>query len=343
MQKILTIIVPTYNMEKYLDKCLSSLIVGAPDCELMQSLEVLVVNDGSTDSSSEIAHRYEASYPGTFKVVDKENGNYGSCINSALPIATGKYVKVLDADDSFNTLALEVLLQTMVGNDADMFLTNTVTVTEDGKELHAFGYSVDEKNEDLTSLSELSKDVKFAQVIRMHNVAYRTEMIIQMGYRQTEGCFYTDNEWVFLPISMVKSVVALPITVYKYTRGRVGQTVYREQRSVHFVDEKIVALSLARQYSCYEGSEYGTHFLHARLLMHLQMLYLFGCCAFFFPLDEFRSFDKQIQKDLPAIYRELKEEPLHYNIKIKYWITHIYIFYTVHVVVNFFRKLFKKL
>ena len=97
MEKLLTIIIPTYNMEKYLDKCLSSLIVD--DKELMTQLEVLVVIDGAKDRSSEIAHTYQDKYPDTYVVIDKENGNYGSCINRGLKEASGKYVKVLDADD----------------------------------------------------------------------------------------------------------------------------------------------------------------------------------------------------------------------------------------------------
>ena len=90
MNKILTIIIPTYNMEKYLRRCLDSLII---DEEGMKQLEVLVINDGSKDSSSQIAHEYQDKYPDTFRVIDKENGNYGSCINRGLKEATGKYVK----------------------------------------------------------------------------------------------------------------------------------------------------------------------------------------------------------------------------------------------------------
>ena len=82
--KILTVIVPSYNMEKYLPKCLGSLIVAS---ELMERIEVIVVNDGSTDRTSEIAHEFAANYPQTFKVIDKSHGHYGSCINTALPIA----------------------------------------------------------------------------------------------------------------------------------------------------------------------------------------------------------------------------------------------------------------
>ena len=104
MDKILTIVIPTYNMEKYLDKCLTSLLFN--DKDLLKQLEVLVVIDGSKDRSSLIAHSYEKKYPETFRVIDKENGTYVSCIKRGLKEATGKYIKILDADDSFDTTNL---------------------------------------------------------------------------------------------------------------------------------------------------------------------------------------------------------------------------------------------
>ena len=92
-----SVAVITYNMQDYLNRCLDSLVI---EPSLMEQLEVLVVNDGSKDSSSAIAHEYEAKFPCTFRVIDKENGNYGSCVNRGLAEAQGKYIKVLDADYS---------------------------------------------------------------------------------------------------------------------------------------------------------------------------------------------------------------------------------------------------
>ena len=117
MEKVLSLIIPTYNMEKYLKKCLDSLIV-----ENMDLLEVLVVNDGSKDNSSKIAHEYEEKYPNTFRVIDKENGNYGSCINRGLAEAKGKYVKVLDADDCFDVNNFNKYLSFLQENDVDLVL-----------------------------------------------------------------------------------------------------------------------------------------------------------------------------------------------------------------------------
>ena len=118
MQKLLTIVIPTYNMQDYLHRCLDSLVLE--DEQLMSQLEVLVINDGSKDNSSTIAHDYENKYPATFRVIDKENGNYGSCINKGLEIATGKYVKVLDADDSFDTSNFEDYLRFLNSVEVDI-------------------------------------------------------------------------------------------------------------------------------------------------------------------------------------------------------------------------------
>ena len=88
-QKIITIIIPAYNMESLLNKCCDSLLV---DESLRAFLEVLIINDGSKDKTLDIAKSYEERYPDVFRVIDKENGQYGSCINRGLKEAKGKFI-----------------------------------------------------------------------------------------------------------------------------------------------------------------------------------------------------------------------------------------------------------
>lgn len=76
MEKLLTIVVPAYNVEKYIKNCLDSFI----DLSVLRSLEILIVDDGSTDSTASLAHTYEQKYPYSFKVLSKENGGHGSTI-----------------------------------------------------------------------------------------------------------------------------------------------------------------------------------------------------------------------------------------------------------------------
>jgi len=222
MEKILTIIIPTYNMEKYLDKCLTSLIID--DKELMRQLEVLVINDGSKDRSSEIAHNYESNYPDTFRVIDKENGNYGSCINRGLKEATGKYVKVLDADDSFDTKEFAELLKYMSSIDVDMVISDYCKVDIKGHVLHIRHYNLTD-NKKVIPFDLRISDLFYKKNLQMHAIAYRTENLRRINYRQTEGISYTDQEWTYTPLITVKIIGYFHGVVYCYLFGREGQTM----------------------------------------------------------------------------------------------------------------------
>lgn len=219
MQKLLTIIVPTYNMQDYLRHCLDSLIVSN---EWLDLLEVLVINDGSKDKSSEIGHEFEMLYPNTFIVVDKENGNYGSCINKGLEIATGKYVKVLDADDSFDTSNFEDYLRFLNSVEVDMVITPYTIVDESGKEKSRETYDLPVNT--LLTWEQLTPAFK-KKSLQMHAVTYKRQNLIDIHYRQTEEISYTDQEWIFTPLIAVNSAIAYPNTIYKYLVGRQGQTI----------------------------------------------------------------------------------------------------------------------
>lgn len=123
MEKLLSVVVPTYNMEKLLNRCLDSLILPL---QLMDLIEIIVVIDGATDHSSEIAHSYNKRFPSSFIVIDKENGNYGSCINAGLSKATGKYFRILDADDEFNTEEFIKFIKAIenLKSNVDILITN---------------------------------------------------------------------------------------------------------------------------------------------------------------------------------------------------------------------------
>ena len=218
--KLLTIIIPTYNMERYLDKCLSSLIICDP--KLLQQLEVLVIIDGATDRSSQIAHSYQDRYHDVFITLDKENGNYGSCINTGLQIATGKYVKVLDADDSFDTVNFEDYLKFLGDVDVDMVITPYKMVDEAGTEKRCEKYDLP-VNIPLT-WKQLSPAFK-KKSLQMHAVTYKRQNLIDIHYRQTEGISYTDQEWIFTPLITVDTAIAYPHAIYMYLVGREGQTM----------------------------------------------------------------------------------------------------------------------
>lgn len=213
MDKILSIIIPTYNMEKYLRRCLDSLLIK----ENIEMLEIWVVNDGSKDSSSIIAHEYADKYPDVFNVIDKQNGNYGSCINAALPRCTGKFVKVLDSDDYFDTNNFQRFLNRLKTIDTDVVLSNYTHVYADGHKM-----SSEYKYKD-NHVVNLATDTP--EHLEMHGVTYKLSLLKQMDYKQTEGVSYTDQEWIFYPMLKATDLSYCDINVYQYVIGREGQTM----------------------------------------------------------------------------------------------------------------------
>ncbi|MBO7720837.1 MAG: glycosyltransferase family 2 protein [Kiritimatiellae bacterium] len=222
-KKILSVIVPSYNMEAYLPKCLGSL---SAEPEFADKFEVLVVNDGSKDRTSAIAHEFETKQPGVFRVIDKTNGNYGSCINAALPAARGTYVKILDADDWFETANFSDYLRFLEmeaakgEGAADFVLNDFDFVYEDGRVFNTWRYDIPCGG--AVPLGRFCTGYKWRTW--MHAAAHKTANLLKTSYRQTEGVSYTDQEWIFYPFAAVRKMTYFPKVVYKYLIGREGQT-----------------------------------------------------------------------------------------------------------------------
>ena len=123
MEKILSIIIPSYNSKPFLAKCLDSLL-----CECTDRLDIIVVNDGSTDGCEQIAEEYIAKYPASISLINKVNGGHGSGINVGSEKAVGKYLKVLDADDWFLTENIPEFIKALENTDADVVLTPHHTI-----------------------------------------------------------------------------------------------------------------------------------------------------------------------------------------------------------------------
>ncbi len=292
----MTVVVPSYNMEAYLPKCLGSLAV-AP--ELMEKLEVLVVNDGSKDGTSEIGHDFEARWPGVFKVIDKTNGNYGSCINAALKVATGKYVKVLDADDWFDTEVFAHYLEAVDGIDADVVLNDFDFVHSDGSVKRKFLYDWAKGLDDFTFQGD--------RVAWMHGFAYRTEMLKEHGYRQTEGLSYTDQEWVSIPMTWAKTMAYVPGRLYKYLVGREGQTCEPSVYARQIPQQITITRRLMEHFGALRGNVENANrdYLDRHLKSRIRTIYLHATLHGNESVHKsLAEFDEELKAKWPALYAE---------------------------------------
>lgn len=240
-------------MEAFLPSCLDSVLSNS---DAASELDVIVVNDGSRDQTLAIARRYEATFPDCIRVVDKPNGNYGSAINAGLSVAQARYVRILDADDTFDPVQLGEFVKALHHVCADMVITDYIECT--AKSERRISYNIYSKR-----VYERGVEYPVEKIFRdgyirffmMHSITYRLDLIRRMGYRQTEGISYTDQEWVFYPLFHVGTVCFLDgICVYRYNLAREGQTMSASVQIRSLGQLRLVAQNMAEYFVEHMGS-----------------------------------------------------------------------------------------
>lgn len=234
--KILSVAIPCYNSESYMEKCIKSILPVGED------VEILIVDDGSQkDRTPQIADSYAARYPGIVKAVHQENGGHGEAVNTGLRNATGLYYKVVDSDDWVNTKGLVKIVQRMKQLEeqggVDLLLANFVydKVGAKHKKLMRFTnvFPQDEVFE-----WDAMKHMHQTQYILMHNIFYRTQMLKDCGLELPKHTFYVDNIFAFQPLAYVKKLYYMDVNLYHYFIGREDQSV-NEKVMIGRIDQQI--------------------------------------------------------------------------------------------------------
>lgn len=269
MNKILSIIIPTYNAEKFLDKGLSSFLICKDtdgetaqknymaardgrfeeidvDMDMLSKLEVIVVNDGTPDNSVAVAQKFVDWYPDTFQIVNKENGGHGSAINTGVEHVTGKYFKVVDADDWVDTAALRKVISTLETlenqreNAMDVMLMSYDTYDLEKKAKVKDPY----EEHPVVPGTKYEKEIRIdnlggpytSQVIAkhfddvywgltFHGILYNTAFYKGLGHKLVEGVFYEDQEFAAVPMAYADTIYIYDEKLYQYRIGDVNQSI----------------------------------------------------------------------------------------------------------------------
>lgn len=221
MDKLLTIAVPAYNSGLFLHKCLDSFC----DERILDRIEVIVVNDGSTDDTSAVAHRYETQYPGTFRVIDKENGGHGSGINVSSSIASGKYYMAVDSDDWVITGNLPDLFSVLEYTDADIVLCNYHMVDMYSGKKQPFITADIPLYREYTVDDFMKYPVNSRNCCFYHGMIYRTDFYRGTGIRLSEKTFYEDQEYATIPVYYASWIYPTDIFCYQYQVGNANQSI----------------------------------------------------------------------------------------------------------------------
>ena len=225
-QKMLTVCIPAFNMQDYLERNVMSMV----EASHAALLDILIVDDGSTDETLLLAQRLEGQYPGIVRCVQKDNGHYGSAVNCAMRCALGRFFKIIDADDTVDSHALDILLEFLCGEafEADVVLTDYV--------LHFDNAQNDEEEEKYfpaTNILASGQVVDFSSLVietqLMHAVCFRTELLQANGITLDERTAFTDEEFAVYPMPFVHTIGYCAAPVYRYHVGREGQSISAAQ------------------------------------------------------------------------------------------------------------------
>ena len=234
--KLLSVTIPSYNSQDYMEHCIESLLPGGED------VEIIVVDDGSTDRTAEIADAYAEKYPTIVKAVHQENGGHGEAVNAGIRNATSLYFKVVDSDDWVDGEAYQRVLDTLrdlSGGSAalDMLISNFVYEKEGAKRKKVMKYTGTLPEGKIFGWNE-ARHFRKGQYILMHSVIYRTQLLRECGLELPKHTSYVDNLFVYVPLPHVKNMFYLNVDFYRYFIGREDQSV-NEKVMISRIDQQI--------------------------------------------------------------------------------------------------------
>lgn len=236
MSPVLSVVVPAYNAQAYLARALDSLVGLGPD------VEVLVVDDGSTDGTAALAHTYVDRYPGEVRLLRQPNRGHGGAVNTGVDHARGTYLKVVDADDWLDRDALLRVVDTLRGFAAggrpvDLLVSNFVYEKVGKRTKTAVRYRGALPSGRVVGWSATRRFGK-RQYLMMHALTYRTAVLRESGLRLPEHTFYVDSLYALVPLAHVSTLYYLDVDLYRYYIGRADQSV-QEAVMLRRIDQQL--------------------------------------------------------------------------------------------------------
>lgn len=306
--KLLTLVVPCFNSQNYLETCVDSLLAGGND------VEIIIVDDGSTDSTGAIADGYAEKYPSVVKVIRKPNGGHGSALNRGLEEARGLYFKVVDSDDWLDKSAFVKLLSVIREHVAvhtlpDYYITNFVYYhAQDGT-----SYTSEYTKKMPVGFVDWRKvkSFHFSHTLMMHALTYNTEKLRENYVQLPEHTFYVDNIYAFSPLVNLRTAYYLDVCLYYYFIGREDQSinvvncVQRYSQQIKVMTMMCLSHTYAEICAAPRGlKKYLMHYLRA-----IMMNTLFFTCA---------RCDKARKADLKKMWRDIKSHDKKLYRKVRY-------------------------
>jgi glycosyltransferase involved in cell wall biosynthesis len=244
--KALSVIVPCYNSQDYIRRCVDSILLpgNIPD----GGVEILIVNDGSTDQTGVIAEEYQKRHPGVVRVIHQANGGHGAAVSTGITHSAGAFIKVVDSDDWVDAASYAKVLETLsifidtcaadTPDTPDMVICNFVYEKQSKERKTAMRYANVFPQERVFGWNETGHFRK-GQYLLMHSIIYRAAILRESGMELPRHTFYVDNLYAYIPLKSVKKMFYLDVDFYHYYIGREGQSV-QEEEMIRMIDQQLL-------------------------------------------------------------------------------------------------------
>lgn len=239
--KYISFVVPCYNSESYMEKCIDSLLIGG------NHVEIIIIDDGSTDNTGKIADKYAKKYPNIVTSIHQENGGHGEGINTGLKHATGKYFKVIDSDDWVDQKAYKELLKKIKKIDADLIVMNYVYTYIDGRDNQVINYSNVFPKDRESTWSDMNR-FRINQYLFLHSLMYKKSVLDEANIELPKHVSYEDNLFIYLPMPYTKSIYYLDLDFYQYFIGRADQSMQESQLIKKSSNQVLVTEKVCNKY-----------------------------------------------------------------------------------------------
>ena len=254
--KLLSFIIPSYNCSAFLDKCVESMLCP----EVLDQLDIIIVNDGSTDDTSAIAQSYCDRYPNSVRLINQQNKGHGGALNAGCAAAIGKYLKVIDADDWVETANLPTFLSALENCESDVVLTHHYTRNVSNSQTRNWKSYPKAFGSAMTMEQIMACPNDFFRSLTFHGITYRTDFYRREGITLSEHVFYEDQEYSTIPCCFAQTITCLDLFLYNYRIGDVNQSVSDANQLKRLSHSETVMNRLLQEYNSRDLSSAGQAF-----------------------------------------------------------------------------------
>ena len=306
---ILSVIIPSYNVSLYLRNTVYSLL----DHRNAGKIEVLIVNDGSKDDTAkigrELVKQYKVGNHEIVKLIDKENGGHGSTINVGIQKAQGKYIKVVDGDDTVDSEEFAKLIDILEHEDSDIVLNNYIEDFAKDNYAHLMKIYTHLKPGIKYKFDDLCYPqygfTSWGPILSCSS--YKTEMLKNSGYKLLEKTFYVDMQLNTYVAILCDTITYYDLNIYRYFLGRDGQSIARSSYTRNYKHHENVCFAMLEAY--YEAkdkiSSNKQKYIKNNLLTPMLTTQYYICINYFNKCKPFKEFNSRLKK-YPEFYNDKK-------------------------------------